>query len=116
MAAERGARPRLWHIRAGSVVLATGALERPLAFADNDRPGIMLASAAETYVNRFGVMPGRRAVLFANNDDAYRSAASLAAAGIVIAAIVDLRGEPDAGAMQGLDGVAHYRSHAVVRT
>jgi sarcosine oxidase subunit alpha len=116
MAAERGARPRLWHIRAGSVVLATGALERPLAFADNDRPGVMLASAAETYVNRFGVMPGRRAVLFANNDDAYRSAASLAAAGIVIAAIVDLRGEPDAGAMQGLDGVAHYRSHAVART
>ncbi len=50
MAAERGARPRLWHIRARRVVLATGAIERPLVFPGNDRPGVMLASAVESYV------------------------------------------------------------------
>jgi sarcosine oxidase subunit alpha len=53
---------RLWHVRAGRIVIATGAIERPLVFADNDRPGIMLASAAATYVERYGVLPGRRVV------------------------------------------------------
>ena len=74
-------RLRLWHIRARQVVLATGALERPLVFPGNDRPGIMLASAVESYIRRYAVVPGRRAVLFANNDDAYRTAATLTEAG-----------------------------------
>src|SRR5205814_10259175 len=87
-------RQRLWHIRARHVVLATGALERPLVFAGNDRPGIMLASAVETYVNRYAVMPGRRAVLFADNDDAYHAAAELVRAGVTVAAIVDPRDRP----------------------
>src|SRR5262249_45428478 len=56
-------RQRLWRVRAKQVVLATGAIERPLVFADNDRPGIMLASAVATYINRYGVAPGRRAVV-----------------------------------------------------
>src|SRR6267378_1392184 len=58
----------LWQIRAKRVVIATGAHERPLIFANNDRPGIMLAGAARTYVNRYGVAPGKRAVIFTNND------------------------------------------------
>ncbi|HVH81343.1 MAG TPA: 2Fe-2S iron-sulfur cluster-binding protein, partial [Stellaceae bacterium] len=89
MAAERGAASRLWHIRAGRVVLASGAIERPLVFPGNDRPGIMLAGAAETYVNRYAVAPGRCAVLFSNNDDAYHTATALKAAGIAVTAIVD---------------------------
>src|SRR6185312_15288118 len=89
-------RQRLWHIRARRVVLATGALERPLIFPDNDRPGIMLASAAETYPHRYAALPGRRAVLFINNDDAYAVAAALTACGVEVAAIVDPRPQPDA--------------------
>src|SRR4029453_15229048 len=86
-------RQRVWHIRAQQVIVAAGAHERPIAFADNDRPGIMLASAARTYVNRYAVAPGRQAVLFTNNEDAYRAAFDLADAGIGVAAIVDLRAE-----------------------
>ena len=67
-------RHRLWRVRAQQVVLATGAIERPLVFNGNDRPGIMLASAARTYLHRYGVRPGENAVIFANNDDAWRSA------------------------------------------
>ncbi|UEM03156.1 sarcosine oxidase subunit alpha [Skermanella rosea] len=84
-------RQRLWKVRAKQVVLATGAHERPLVFADNDRPGVMLAGAARTYVNRFGTLPGRRAVVLTNNDSAYAAALDMNDAGIEIAAIVDLR-------------------------
>ena len=82
---------RNWRVRAGQVILATGAIERGLVFPDNDRPGVMLASAAQAYVNRFAVKPGERAVVFANNDSAYAVAADLHASGIDIAAIVDSR-------------------------
>ena len=84
-------RERIWRIRARHVVLATGAHERSLAFADNDRPGIMLAGAARTYLNRFGVLPGRRAVVLTTNDSAYAAALDLASAGVEIAAVADLR-------------------------
>ena len=87
-------RQRLWHIRTKRVVLATGAHERPLVFGDNDRPGIMLAGAAQAYLERFAVLPGRRAVLFTNNDRAYEAALALSAAGVEIAAIVDSRPDP----------------------
>ena len=60
-----------WRVRAGQVVIATGAIERALVFAGNDRPGVMLASAAQSYVNRYAVRPGRKAVVFTNNDSAY---------------------------------------------
>jgi len=107
---------RLWHIRARQVVLATGAVERPLVFADNDRPGIMLAGAVETYLHRYAVLPGRRAVLFANNDDAYAVAAALAASGGEVAAIVDPRPEAGARARAVALGVPRYPGHTVVGT
>ncbi|WP_214416018.1 FAD-dependent oxidoreductase [Sphaerisporangium fuscum] len=94
---ERAAsRERVWRIRARRVVLATGAHERPIAFAGNDRPGVMLASAARAYVNRYGVLPGRRAVVFTSGDSAYAAARDLAAAGVEIAAVADTR--PGGGA------------------
>jgi sarcosine oxidase subunit alpha len=82
---------RLWQVRAKRLVIATGAHERPLIFANNDRPGIMLAGAARTYVNRYGVAPGRRAVIFTNNDSTDLVAADLKSAGISIEAVVDVR-------------------------
>ena len=89
-----GPRQRIWRIRAKRVVLATGAIERPLVFPNNDRPGVMLASAVSTYVNRYGVAPGSRAVVFTNNDTAYRSALDLASADVGVSGIVDLRPDP----------------------
>ena len=84
-------RERLWQIRAREVVLATGALERPLVFPDNDRPGIMLADAARTYVNRYGAIPGRRALVLTGDDSAYTAAVDLKRAGVEIVTIADLR-------------------------
>ena len=86
-----GVRERLWRVRARQVVLAQGSFERPLVFCNNDRPGVMLASAVSTYIHRYGVLPGRRAVVFTNNDSAYRAAIDLANAGAEVAAIVDSR-------------------------
>lgn len=89
-------RQRLWHVRARHVVLATGAQERPMVFADNDRPGIMLASAVRTYLHRYAVAAGRRAVIATTDDSAYRTAVDLAAAGVEVAAVLDSRTEPPA--------------------
>ena len=88
-------RERLWQVRAREVVLAAGAIERPLVFPENDRPGIMLADAARTYVNRYAVKLGHRAVVFAAHDEAYRAALDLRKAGIEIVAIADLRERVD---------------------
>ncbi|MEZ0282042.1 sarcosine oxidase subunit alpha family protein [Methyloceanibacter sp.] len=87
-------RQRLWRIVAKRAVLAAGAIERPIVFGNNDRPGIMLAGAVRSYVNRFGVAPGRRAVVFADNDHAFLAATDLADAGIEVAAVIDARGAP----------------------
>jgi sarcosine oxidase subunit alpha len=84
-------RERLWHIRAKSIVLATGSEERPLVFPDNDRPGVMLASAASVYLERYGVLAGRCPVVFTNGDAAYDTAFAFARADAKPAAIVDLR-------------------------
>jgi len=89
-AASHRSRQRLWKVRAKQVVLATGAIERPLTFAGNDRPGIMLASATRSYVNRYGVRPGERAVVFTNNDSAYATAIDLKEAGAEVT-VVDVR-------------------------
>ncbi|HRK23423.1 MAG TPA: sarcosine oxidase subunit alpha family protein [Beijerinckiaceae bacterium] len=88
-----GERPsqRLWQVRAGRVVLATGAIERPLVFSGNDRPGIILADAARIYLNRYGVRVGSRIVVVTAHDSAYRAALDLHQAGITVAAICDLR-------------------------
>jgi len=89
--AADGARERLWQVRAREGVLAAGAIEQPVVFPGNDRPGVMLAGAARTYLTRYGVRAGTRAVLVTATDAAYLAALDLQAAGVAIAAIVDLR-------------------------
>ena len=84
-------RQRVWRFRARSIVVATGAHERPVVFADNDRPGIMLAGAARTFLNRYGVLPGRETVVFTTNDSAYDAAFDLHHAGVRVQAVVDAR-------------------------
>jgi Glycine cleavage system T protein (aminomethyltransferase) len=108
---------RLWHIRAKRVVLATGAHERLIPFPGNDRPGVMLANAARTYVNRYGVLPGRRAVVFTCADSGYEAAADLLGAGVEIAAVVDPRaGDGPAVAALAARGVEVLRGAAVTGT
>ncbi len=84
-------RQRLWRIRAGHIIAATGAIERPLSFAGNDVPGVMLASAVRDYVTNFAVSPGDRTVVVTNNDSAYLTALALKAAGLDVPAILDAR-------------------------
>ncbi|MEA2180198.1 MAG: sarcosine oxidase, subunit alpha, partial [Solirubrobacteraceae bacterium] len=89
---DQGGR-RLWHVRARQIVLATGAHERLLAFAGNDLPGVMLAGAVRTYLERWGVAAGREAVVLTATDSGHAAAASLGAAGVHVAAVADLRDE-----------------------
>ena len=84
-------RQREWRVRAKQVILSQGAFERPLVFCNNDRPGIMQASAVSTYINRYAVCPGERAIIFTNNDSAYQTALDLQLAGATVAAVVDSR-------------------------
>jgi len=84
-------RYRLWQVRAKRVILATGALERPLVVPGNDRPGVMLASAARQYLARYGVLAGRRPLIFTNNDDAYETALRMHDAGAQVRGVVDVR-------------------------
>ncbi len=93
-------RERLWQVRAKRVILATGAIERHMVFGDNDRPGIMLASAARTYLNHYGVAVGRQVGVFTANDSAYWAAIDLKKAGVNIAAIVDTRDNPSGPAIE----------------
>ncbi|MFY9245587.1 MAG: 2Fe-2S iron-sulfur cluster-binding protein, partial [Roseicyclus sp.] len=85
-----------WRIRAKQAVLAAGAHERPIAFPMNDRPGIMLAGAVRTYLNRYGVAAGRNVTIFATNDDAHRTALELQSAGVKVAAVIDSRADAQA--------------------
>jgi sarcosine oxidase, subunit alpha len=105
---ETAARQRVWRIRAKQIVLATGAHERPVVFADNDRPGIMLAGAARTYLHRYAVLAGSRVVMFTTNDSAYAAAFDLADAGASLACVVDARSAVrpsllDACSQRGID-------------
>lgn len=84
-------RHRLWRIRCKQIIVATGAIERPLSFAGNDIPGVMLAAAVRDYVVNYGVSPGDRTVIVTNNDDAYRTAIVLKDAGLDIPLIIDAR-------------------------
>jgi sarcosine oxidase subunit alpha len=84
-------RQRYWKIIARHSVLATGALERPLVFGNNDRPGVMLASAVQSYVNRYGVAPGRRVVIYTSTDSGWALAQDLLAAGVTVVAVVEAR-------------------------
>ncbi len=84
-------RETFWRIRASRAILAAGALERPIAFPGNDRPGVMLASGLRAYLHRWGVAPGRRIAVFGAHDDAHRTARDLTAAGLTVTAVIDAR-------------------------
>ncbi len=99
---------RLWHVRAGRVVLATGAHERPLVFADNDRPGVMLAGAVRTYLNRYAVRLGTRVVVCTTNDSAYATALDLLASGVDVV-LADARADSAlAGAVRAAGGEVRF--------
>lgn len=121
MICERSPQPknifqRGWRVRAGQVLIATGAIERNLVFANNDRPGIMLASAVQGYVNRFAVKPGNRSVIFTNNSSAYPVAAEMQAAGIDVVAIVDSRARVDEKSAALVTGPELYVNHVIETT
>ena len=86
-----GPRHRLWRIRVGHIITATGAIERPLSFAENDKPGVILASALRDYLIGYGVSLGDRTVVVTNNDDAYLTAIAVKNAGLDVPAIIDAR-------------------------
>ena len=111
-------RQRLLKIRAKKVILATGALERPMVFNNNDRPGIMLSSAIKKYSDFYGVACGRKIVFFTNNDSAYESALSLNDKGIKVEAIVDIRKQSETNLEKRVidAGVKIYWEHTVVDT
>jgi sarcosine oxidase subunit alpha len=90
-----GPRQRLWRLRAGRLIAATGALERPLAFPGNDVPGVMLASGMRDTLLNWAVSPGDRTVVVTNNDDAYRTALLLHREGLVVPAVLDARPQVD---------------------
>ncbi|WP_306117786.1 MULTISPECIES: 2Fe-2S iron-sulfur cluster-binding protein [unclassified Roseitalea] len=112
------ARQRMWIIRAGHVALATGAFERPLVFPGNDRPGVMLASAAQRYAAMYGVLPGKRIAIVTNNDSAYTSAIALKARDANVITIIDLRSEVSGGArsIASVAGARLRTGQAVVAT
>ena len=91
VAPQHQPRQRMWKIVARRAVLAAGAIERPIVFGGNDRPGVMMASAVRTYLNRFGVAPGKRVAVFTACDDGLQTASDLRAAGIDVAAVIDSR-------------------------
>jgi len=107
-------RERQWQVRAREVVLATGAIEQPLVFPGNDRPGIMLAGAARTFLNRYGVRPGTRAVLVTATDEAYTVAHELQQADIYVATIADVRGDDGAAAARAREAGIPVLTRATV--
>lgn len=91
--AQGAPRQRLWKITSRRSILAAGAVERPICFPGNDRPGVMMASAVRTYLNRFGVVPGRQPVVFTASDDGWATAFDLHEVGGVSPIVVDTRSE-----------------------
>ncbi|MFX1676431.1 sarcosine oxidase subunit alpha family protein [Paraburkholderia sp. A2WS-5] len=119
---RKGTRELLWKIRAKRVILATGAHERPIVFGNNDLPGVMMASAVCTYIHRYGVLPGRKVVVFANNDAGYRCALDVKACGAEVT-VVDSRAQgkgalQDAARRQGvkiMNNAAIMAAHGKLR-
>ena len=111
-------RQRLLKIRAKKVITATGSLERPLIFDNNDRPGILLSSAIEKYANLYGVACGEKNILFTNNDSAYETAISLYQKGINIEAIIDNREETDSKLIKETEknNIKVYKGYTIVDT
>jgi sarcosine oxidase subunit alpha len=112
---DSGDKPRqvLWRIQARRAILCAGATERPIAFGNNDRPGVMLAGAVRAYANRWAVTPGRRVAVFTNNDDGWRTAVDLLAKGAEVTAVVDTRAT---AARADLPGVSVHMGERVVDT
>ncbi|MEM6463091.1 MAG: sarcosine oxidase subunit alpha [Pseudomonadota bacterium] len=111
-------RERVWQVRAKHVIIATGAIERHIVFANNDRPGIMLSSAARTYLNHYGVAVGTKVGVYTANDSAYHTAFDLKRAGVSVEAIVDSRDNPGEGLLSAaadLD-IPVKTGHAVTNT
>jgi methylglutamate dehydrogenase subunit C len=104
-------RQTLWRIYAARTLLTAGATERPIAFENNDRPGIMLAGAVRAYAHRWAVTPGQKVAVFTNNDDGLRTAVDLAAKGVTIAAVIDSRKD-----VTPLEGFNHLRGALVVNS
>lgn len=106
LTAPEAGKPRQtsWRIYSKRALVATGAIERPIGFENNDRPGVMLAGATRAYVNRYAASPARSVVIFANSDEAHQTARDLIAKGIEVPAVVDIR--PDAPAVEGAEVLA----------
>jgi sarcosine oxidase subunit alpha len=111
-------RQRLWRIIAKRAVLATGAIERPLVFGGNDRPGIMLAGAVRTYLQRFAAIPGRRIVVFTSSDDGWRTAHAARIAGLRVEAVIDTRADvsPRLAAPLAGEGTRTFFAGSIVAT
>ncbi|MGI3168272.1 sarcosine oxidase subunit alpha family protein [Pseudooceanicola sp. C21-150M6] len=116
-AQKQGPRHRLWRVRAGQIITATGAIERPLSFAGNDLPGVMLAGAVRDYLVQYGVSVGDRTVVVTNNDDAYLTAIKLAEAGLSVPAIIDARvgGAGDLGTKAEALGIRVLKAHGIAK-
>jgi len=110
-------RQRSWTIRTKSAVIASGAIERPIVFGGNDKPGVMLADAARRYALEYGVAPGKAVAVFTNNDTGWLAARDMARAGVIVTAIIDTRNDvPDAVREAGLEARAAINTgSAVVR-
>ena len=106
LASAKG-KPRqvLWRIYSKRAILCAGATERPIAFGNNDRPGVMLAGSVRAYINRWGVTPGKRVAIFTNNDDGWRTAQDLSAKGVDVTAVIDARNKPALALVPGAEVV-----------
>ncbi|MFT6557181.1 sarcosine oxidase subunit alpha [Sneathiella sp.] len=111
-------RERLWRVRAKQVVLAQGAMERPLVFDGNDRPGVMLSGAASIYLNRYGVLVGRKPAFVTSHDSAWYSAFELADAGADVSAVIDTRSDVNQALSAEADkrGIPYFLNHTVSKT
>jgi len=116
--AQNKVRQRLLKIRAKKVIVATGSLERPMVFNNNDRPGIMLSSAVKKYADYYGVATGQKNIFFTNNDTAYESAISLNNKDIKVEAIIDIRENPNSEFTKEAEnlGIKIYKNHTIVDT
>jgi len=111
-------RQRLWKIRAKKVIIATGAMERPLIFNNNDRPGIILSSSIKKYIDYYGVKCGQKISLFTNNDTAYETAISLSKSGVTINSVIDIRDKSNSSIVKEAEklGIKIHWRHTVVNT
>ncbi len=111
-------RQRLWKIRAKKVVIATGAIERPLIFNNNDRPGVILSSSIKKYIDYYGVKCGQKISLFTNNDAAYETAISLSNNGVNVNSVIDIRDKSNSSIVKQAEklGIKIHWKHTVVNT